>query len=258
MGRPYLQLRLIALVALIISLFAAIAQANVEKTIFLAPPATTVPSEEPDLDDLGLERLSPQSPILRAHLNASFPTASAPDGTDSWFFLENLTPGQRYEVRVCWLATQPTAFSLQTYSLTAAIANEALLASLSAYSGSRLAALDAALQANAMPRRASAGSRDPGPVSDSVLFLRVRAAADYFSLDEALMRAVPPVAVDLVLDPFLWNVFPRSLVPTAGWIVIVGAVAVVVARWVAGEIGRVIEDGRNEREVEEKESKKVR
>lgn len=102
----------------------------------------------------------------------------------------------------------------------------------------------------------SAGSHDPAPVVDSVLFLRVRAAADYFSLDEGLMRDVPPVAVDVILDPFLWNVFPRSLVPTAGWIVVVGVVAVVVARWVAAEIGRVIDDGRREREVEEKESKK--
>jgi hypothetical protein len=77
----------------------------VEKTIFLGPPATTIPSESPDLDDLGLERLSPQNAVVRTQLNASFPTAEAPDGSDSWFFLENLTPGQRYEVRICWLAT---------------------------------------------------------------------------------------------------------------------------------------------------------
>lgn len=85
-------------------LFRAV-QANVEKTVFLAPPRTKVPSEEPDLDDLGLERLSPLNHVARTHLNASFPTDDAPLGTDSWFFLENLNPGQRYEVRVCWLAT---------------------------------------------------------------------------------------------------------------------------------------------------------
>lgn len=70
------------------------------------------------------------------------------------------------------------------------------------------------------------------------------------------MRDVPPVAVDVILDPFLWNVFPRSLVPTAGWIVVVAIVAGVVARWVVGELGRVIEDARFERD--EVEAKKER
>ena len=93
---------------LLLPLFTAVVQANVEKTIFIAPPETTIPSEQPDLDDLGLERLSPQNPIVRTQLNASFPTTDAPDGVESWFFLENLKPGQRYEVRVCWLATVRT------------------------------------------------------------------------------------------------------------------------------------------------------
>lgn len=70
------------------------------------------------------------------------------------------------------------------------------------------------------------------------------------------MRDVPPVAVDVILDPFLWNVFPRSLVPTAGWIVVVAVLAGVVARWVVGELGRVIEDARVERD--EGEAKKER
>lgn len=61
------------------------------------------------------------------------------------------------------------------------------------------------------------------------------------------MRDVPPVAVDVILDPFLWNVFPRSLVPTAAWVVVVAVLAGVVARWVVGEVGRVIEDARVER-----------
>lgn len=63
------------------------------------------------------------------------------------------------------------------------------------------------------------------------------------------MQDVPPVAVDLILDPFLWNVFPRSLVPTAGWIGVVSLVALVVAWWIAGELGRVIVDARRARVV---------
>ena len=88
-----------------------IVHANVEKTIFLAPSAATFPSEEPDLDDLGLERLSPENHVVRTRLNASFPSTETPEGTDSWFFLENLKPGQRYEVRVCWLATVRMTFN---------------------------------------------------------------------------------------------------------------------------------------------------
>jgi hypothetical protein len=92
--------------------------ANVEKTIFLGPPATTIPSEAPDLDDLGLERLTPQNGVVRTQVNASFPSAEAPDGTESWFFLENLTPGQRYEVRICWLATVGTYLFLRYITTT--------------------------------------------------------------------------------------------------------------------------------------------
>ena len=96
---------IVTTLGILLPLLTGIAHANVEKTIFLAPPAATIPSQEPDLDDLGVERLSPKAPVVRTRLNASFPTTKAPEGTDSWFFLESLTPGQRYEVRICWLAT---------------------------------------------------------------------------------------------------------------------------------------------------------
>ena len=100
-----MQTKLLPTLGLLLPLFSEVVQANVEKTIFLAPAPATIPSEQPALDDLGLERLSPQSPVVRTRLNASFPTTDSPEGTKSWFFLENLNPGQRYEVRVCWLAT---------------------------------------------------------------------------------------------------------------------------------------------------------
>lgn len=150
---------------------------------------------------------------------------------------------------------QPTAFTLTTHALANTIEDPSLLSSLSIFSTARLALPDARLEANTILRRASGNSKksvfDPAPTTDSVLFLRVRAAADYFSADEALMRDVPPVAVDLILDPFLWNVFPRSLVPTAAWIAVVAVVALVVARWVARELGRVIDDAKKERDLQE-------
>ena len=109
---------------LIILIILPLANANVEKTIFLGPPppplspslSSSTNPFNPDLSDLGLDRLSPPTPILRTKLNASFPDtdvgagldASAGGkgkGTESWFLLEGLVPGQRYEVRVCWAAT---------------------------------------------------------------------------------------------------------------------------------------------------------
>ncbi|KAJ5143741.1 uncharacterized protein N7515_002528 [Penicillium bovifimosum] len=250
---------MLSTLGLLFPLFTAVAQANVEKTIFLAPEPATIPAGGPDLDDLGLERLSPERPVVRTRLNASFPTSDAPRGTESWFFLENLNPGQRYEVRVCWLATQPTSFTLTTYPLSTAIEDTALLSSLSMYTASRLAALDPQLQANSIPRgaslRGSEDPRDPAPTSDSVLFLRVHAAADYFSAEQSLMHNVPPVAVDLILDPFLFNVFPRSLVPTAGWTVVVAVLAVVLGRWIVKEVGRAVNDARRQSALEEMKKK---
>ena len=46
-----------------------------------------------------------------------------------------------------------------------------------------------------------------------MLFLRVRAAADFFTTNKELMSSPPPVDVDLILDPYVSNVFPRSLGP---------------------------------------------
>ena len=65
------------------------------------------------------------------------------------------------------------------------------------------------------------------------------------------------MAVDLILDPFVWNVFPRSLIPTAGWIAVVAVVAFCIAKWVSSELGRAIDDARRE-DGEEKEDKKER
>jgi hypothetical protein len=79
--------------------------ANVEKVIFLAPQLDSMPSKQVSFDDLGIDRLSPSSPVVRTYLDSSFPTDGAPLGSESWFYLENLIPGRRYEVRICWLAT---------------------------------------------------------------------------------------------------------------------------------------------------------
>lgn len=86
-------------------LFSSLAFANVEKTVFLAPPALSIPTAHPNLDDLSLIPLTPLYTSVRTRLNASFPTDGAPKGNEHWLLLDGLSPGARYEVRICWLAT---------------------------------------------------------------------------------------------------------------------------------------------------------
>ncbi|RAH50852.1 uncharacterized protein BO95DRAFT_438111 [Aspergillus brunneoviolaceus CBS 621.78] len=263
--------------------------ANVEKTIFLGPAPSLIPTLTPPIDDLGLPRLSPSYFHHRTKLNASFPSPDSA-GTDSWFFLEHLIPGKRYEVRICWLATQPTSFHLTTYTLPHALGTPDLLGAITTYSTARLAHqqhlddnglallsdLDKQVRYSQKKKPASPKGRhsggigmlspnsrfttassspveDTAPVADSVLFLRVRAAADYYSTDPELMETVPPVVVDVILDPYLGNVFPRSLVPTAGWVVVVAGVAVFVGRWVVAELGRVVDSIASEEQEQEQE-----
>lgn len=78
--------------------------ANVEKTIFVTPGAASPPPDA-SIDNLLLTRLSEQHPSVRTSLNASFPTPESPKGSETWMLLENLPPHNRYEVRICWLAT---------------------------------------------------------------------------------------------------------------------------------------------------------
>jgi hypothetical protein len=52
------------------------------------------------------------------------------------------------------------------------------------------------------------------------------------------MENVPPVMADIILDPFLWNVFPRSLVPTAVYTIVIA----VVAYFVGGFLARALSD----------------
>ncbi|KAL4872726.1 hypothetical protein BDV12DRAFT_161412 [Aspergillus spectabilis] len=217
----------------ITTLLTLLVSANVEKTIFIAPSALSLPATETGFNYLGLQRLSPPDGMLRTRLNASFPSNESEHGTDSWYFLENLSPGQRYEVRVCWLATQPTAFTLSTYTLPEILIDTSFRSAITLYSSPETAP--------SHTKRTPAPAADSELVPESVLFLRVSAAADYFSLNQTLMENVPPVLADIILDPFLANIFPKSLVPTACYVAIVACVAIVVARWIAGQFVRMID-----------------
>lgn len=208
--------------------------ANVEKTIFLAPEAIHVPQEHPNLDDLHLDVLTPSNYMLRTQIAASFPDPPSSKGLESWYLLDELRQEQRHEVRICWAATvssfsmlvftseahtsilqQPTDFTLDTYTLTEVFATPELILSLSSYSESRQALLGHSTPSKSIGKHGQT----------SVLFLRIIAAADYYTTNKTLMQHVPPVDADIILDPFLLNVLPRSLIPTGVYLVILAIVA---------------------------------
>lgn len=73
----------------------------------------------------------------------------------------------------------------------------------------------------------------PDYSSGTVLFLHVQAAADYFTTNKTLMRHPEPVDVDIILDPYLANVLPISLLPTAAYIIVLAIVAWFISRRIA-------------------------
>lgn len=112
---PHFPTRLLLLVGITGS-FPLAAQANVEKTIFLGPEPLDVPQHQqrPALAGLNLDVLTPESSwSLRTRLDAAFPAAGGSErGTPAWLLLDDLVEGQRYEVRICWLATVSFFFLL--------------------------------------------------------------------------------------------------------------------------------------------------
>jgi len=69
--------------------------------------------------------------------------------------------------------------------------------------------------------------------TESVLLIQIFTAADYYTWNQTLMENVPPVWVDIILDPFILNVFPRSLLPTAGYLVVLAVAAWYMAKFIA-------------------------
>lgn len=92
--------------------------ANADKIIFTGPAPITYPLASPSLSDLNLDALSaPSNLTLRTHLSRTFHDDSDPEnegkprGQASWFLLDDLTQGQRYELRVCWAAIVSSTMS---------------------------------------------------------------------------------------------------------------------------------------------------
>lgn len=111
-----------------------------------------------------------------------------------------------------------------------------LITSLAVYAQKRqLAEADGDIEATSAMRLLPPAESD---MQSSVLFLRILAAADYYSDNPERMAKVEPVLVDIILDPYIYNVLPHSLAPTAAYIVAVAILAWYVSqhirRWIQG------------------------
>ncbi|KAK0674547.1 hypothetical protein QBC41DRAFT_369494 [Cercophora samala] len=217
-------MKLFTLLLTTFSLFLSPTSANTEKTIFLGPEPVQLPPNDHSIFLIltKLPRLTPlptNKSTLRTLIPISFPNASHPTGSESWYLLDNLTPHQRYEVRICWAATQPTSFNLQTHPITTP-----LPPSLTPYLSS-------------LPPSPFLVQMDTDyPEPRNLLLLRLHAAADFYTTNQTLMSDPPPVIANLILDPFLFNVLPRSLAPTVGYIILVAT-----ASWfLAGSVSRAL------------------
>jgi hypothetical protein len=146
-------------------------------------------------------------------------------------------------------AQQPTTFDLTTFPLQTVFATPELITSLSEFSYARLAA--------ANPSSGESIRDTAGEHQTSLLLLRILAAADYFSPNKTLMQNVPPVYVDITLDPYVLNVLPRSLIPTVGVLLLVAVVAWFLAsRVIVPWIKDVVADGRQRTARQKKDSAK--
>ncbi|CRK37411.1 hypothetical protein BN1723_004608 [Verticillium longisporum] len=214
-------------------LMAAVCEGNTEKSIFLAPATVNIPAHQPTLEVLGLDVLTPTRTSIRSHLNASFPNAGSAVGLATWFLLDDLRPSQRYELRVCWAATQPTNFILDVYPLEEVWETPDLITSLASYVESRASLgttqpMDAS--STATGGKAHGRGRTTSDSEASAMLLRVLAAADYYSHDAAVMTHVDPVLVDIILDTYLLYVVPQSLAPTVVYITLVAGLAWALAQ----------------------------
>ncbi|KJZ71134.1 hypothetical protein HIM_09488 [Hirsutella minnesotensis 3608] len=209
--------------------------ANVEKVIFSGPAPANIPHMSPALSHLNLDTLAPLSSSVRTNLSRSFVAAgeaSDARGQSAWLLLDHLTPGQRYEVRVCWAAIEPTSFVLDVHELDAVWQTPELIQSLAQYATAR----QSDDNSSARGPEAHAAPGQPKERQASILLLRVQAAADYFADDLNLMQNPPPVLVDIILDPFLYNVVPHSLALTASYVVLVSIVTWFLARRIASNL----------------------
>lgn len=126
---------------------------------------------------------------------------------------------------------QPTDFWLDTYLVAQVFDTPELITSLAQHS-------EQLQESDAKDQRHK--TFETPPVVQSILFLRIQAAASYYTTNRTLMEHSELVDVDIILDPFLLNILPRSLGPLAIYItaVAVGAwfLSAYIYRWLLSTV----------------------
>jgi hypothetical protein len=224
------------------------ARANCEHAHFHGPSAAAAAKTLPDgnILDRGLDVLTPASRSFKVHLESRFPsTGPGSSGLATWFLLDDLVPGQRYETRACYTATQPTDVRLDTFGLHAVHDSPELLASLvesitrheeTSSHPEVVRHVKAALGTNvSTPHNVSATT------STSALLLRIVATADYFTDVQCLMENVPPTYTEIILDPWVHGMIPATVVPIAAYVLAVIAVAYPLARAITRGIESLVD-----------------
>ncbi|RPA84185.1 hypothetical protein BJ508DRAFT_42203 [Ascobolus immersus RN42] len=182
-------------------LFSGLCCANVEKAIFM-------PEEASVINYNGEFSLSPEAPVVSISLDTAFITSEQPKGLTHWGVLKGLNVGQRYEIRVCWAATSPGDFYFNLYT------------------PKQIVSVPNHPQQNLISETDHHSNVDP---TTADLVLELSAVASYFSTNKTRMASADPVHVQLILDPFLFNILPQSLLPTVIYLVIVGLVAILLS-----------------------------
>ncbi|KAI9742436.1 MAG: hypothetical protein M1818_003970 [Claussenomyces sp. TS43310] len=238
--------------ALLLLLLVCLSAANVEKVIFLGPAALQISSQSPSLANLKLLALSPEHSSLRTELSAGFPSEETVDGPVSWMLLEGLAQGQRYEVRICYAATQPTSFRMSIFELPQVLKTPDLISSLARYSETRQLSMEDEQMREPSIHEDFKIDQQKSDVIDSVLLLQISAAADYFTTNKTLMKVVPPVLVDVILDPYALNVLPRSLIPTSLYLLILAIGSWYLAKLVCWWLQSIAVEGNREQQKQNK------
>jgi hypothetical protein len=72
-----------------------------------------------------------------------------------------------------------------------------------------------------------------------------------------MMQNVPPVLVDIILDPYVLNVFPSSLIPTAGYVTMIAVSSWFLSAYIWRLILRIATNSQPENKEQEQAEKKT-
>ncbi|RMD43286.1 hypothetical protein DV735_g1823, partial [Chaetothyriales sp. CBS 134920] len=133
-----------------------------------------------------------------------------------------------------------------------AFASPDLLSALTTYSNARHQAATADELDQIRSRRSQRLSR-ANTLPATFLFLQVFAKADYYALNSTMMAIVPPVQADLILDPYLLNVLPATLLSTVGFILAIAVVGWLGSGWVIKSLLRPLASGTEDSEHKKRE-----